>query len=533
MFGIDFYPTPPDVIDMMIDIPIRGKTILEPSAGRGDIVDYLLAQGVKNVLAAEIDPSLRTILKTKSELVAIDFLELTGERISHIDAIIMNPPFSRAAEHILHAWTIAPPGTQIRALLNMATIKNAHTQARTGLKEIIEENGSVVSLGNVFNKADRPTEVEVGLVRLKKPGESATQEFEGFFMDEDIEAQSNGLMPYNVVRDVVNRYVEAVKIFDLQLEQGVRLNRILKGFYGHELGLQVTQEGRAKSKNEFKKDLQRDAWKYIFNKLDLSKHTTRGVMNDINKFIEQQSSIPFTMRNIYWMLQIVMGTTGSRMDKALLEVFEKLISLSWNEENKFYPDGRWKTNSHYLVNETFIIPRMAEADRWHKGNKIQQSYGGYWDYIEDLVKALCFITGDKYESFGTLSNTIRYEYKIRTADTVKYATVREFNSIGSLAIEKELYEKGIAFKTEQFLPEYGQWFSWAYFEVKAFKKGTMHFRFKDKEIWAKFNKHIARIKGYPLFEHKPKGAREQQRTNKEQQAYKDQTILFSIKQEAV
>lgn len=29
---------------------------------------------------------------------------------------------------------------------------------------------------------------------------------------------------------------------------------------------------------------------------------------------------------------------------------------------------------------------------------------------------------------------------------------------------------------------------------------TGHFEFKDAEVWARFNQHIARIKGYPLFE---------------------------------
>src|SRR3546814_6756735 len=49
-------------------------------------------------------------------------------------------------------------------------------------------------------------------------------------------------------------------------------------------------------------------------------------------------------------------------------------------------------------------------------------------------------------------------------------------------------------------PEYGQWFDWGFFEVKIFKKGTGHFKFKNADLWAIFNQQIARIKGFPLPE---------------------------------
>ena len=55
MFNQDFYPTPNDVIDQMIEgVDISGKTILEPSAGKGNIVDRLNDMGAKQVLFCEI-----------------------------------------------------------------------------------------------------------------------------------------------------------------------------------------------------------------------------------------------------------------------------------------------------------------------------------------------------------------------------------------------------------------------------------------------------------------------------------------------
>lgn len=39
-----------------------------------------------------------------------------------------------------------------------------------------------------------------------------------------------------------------------------------------------------------------------------------------------------------------------------------------------------------------------------------------------------------------------------------------------------------------------------FFEIKGYKKGTVHVKFKDDKIWALFNRRVAEIKGYPLPE---------------------------------
>jgi hypothetical protein len=198
--------------------------------------------------------------------------------------------------------------------------------------------------------------------------------------------------------------------------------------------------------------------------MNLNKYATRGLRDDINKFVEQQTQIPFTMKNIYRMLNIVIETTEQRMDKALVEVFDKVTSHA--DENKFYHEG-WKTNSHYLLNEKFIFPYMCPVDKWHRGNELCNTYGDYFDFMEDFLKALCYITGDSYDNFESLTGLSRGQF-------------------------------------------YGESFEWAYFNVKAYKKGTMHFKFKDKEVWARFNQRIAKIKGFPLYEHKEKNAKQAQ-----------------------
>jgi hypothetical protein len=186
------------------------------------------------------------------------------------------------------------------------------------------------NIGDVFTTAERKTEVQVALIRLQKPGESRCDEFEGFFMEEEYEEQGNGIMPYNSIRDLVNRYVAAVKLFDEQLNVAVKMNDLTSSFFKSRLAFHCKQEDRPVTKAEFKKDLQRSGWKYVFNKLNMDKYATRGLLADINKFVEHQQQVPFTMRNIYRMLDIIRGTHGQRMDRALEEVFDK-VTLHYHE----------------------------------------------------------------------------------------------------------------------------------------------------------------------------------------------------------
>lgn len=486
----DFYPTPAEVIQRMTDgLQIEGKVILEPHAGTGRIVEYLQANGAKQVIACENDKDLKRIVESKCTLLAEDFLKVTSDQVSHVHAIVMNPPFSNGPEHILHAFKIAPPGCQIRALCNLSNLTNTHTKTREELKQTIDMHGSYQDLGDCFSQAERKTGVMVAFISLDKPGSNYEQEFEGFFLDEDPEEeQASGLIQYNVIREIVNRYVASVKIFDQQLETAVRLSEMTGEFYGGNLGMQVTRNKAPLERNEFKKGMQKAGWSWIFSKLNLTKHTTRGLKEDINKFVETQENIPFTMKNIYRMLEIVIATTGQRMDKAIIEVFDKITKHS--HDNEYRVEG-WKTNSHYLLTKRFIAPSYCKEN------------------MEDMVKALCFITGDNYDRFMSLEHRMNNKYtlvdaegKLITEDAGRYYnyylwTDYEINTYG---YGKQALEKHPGSKIEKLEWDYGKWFDWGFFTVRHYKKGTYHFEFKDEKLWAQFNQRVAKIKGYPLPE---------------------------------
>ena len=507
MFNSEFYPTPPAVIETMLQgETIENKTILEPSAGKGDIVDYLNEYGAKSVLTCEINTDLQKILKSKSTFLADDFLTVKSDQVSHIDLIVMNPPFSNAEKHILHALEIAPKGCKIIALCNSETINNAHTQARKELQSIIKDAaGTVEDLGQCFEQAERKTGVNVSMIKVKKPGVSYSQEFEGFFMDDEPEeAQGNGILKHDNIKELVNRYVAAVKLFDEQITAGQKMNSLINTFYRGNLCFQITQDSAVKTRGQFKKDLQKDAWKYIFNLMKMEKYATKGLREDINKFVEQQQNIPFTMRNIYKMLEIVIGTQAQRMDKAILEVFDRVTHH--HHDNRHHVKG-WKTNSHFLVGKKFILPNMispAKEYGYISGcyTSLRSSYDGI---IPDFEKALCYITGEPFETSEYNTSTYKWETK-------------GINSVNS-SINRNIY---------------GEWYNSHFFKYKGYKNGNMHFEFTSTKVWELFNQRVAKIKGYALFEAKEQTEYQKRQTGRSSTPGKtpqqtEAKVLFTFK----
>ena len=458
MFGKDFYPTPDSVIEiMMANTDIAGKVILEPSAGKGNIVDWLLRNGATSVLACEIEDNLRKIISSKCHVLSADFFEVQPENISHVDMIVMNPPFSADEKHILHAWEIAPGGCEIIALCNSETLNNRWNRNRAVLREIIELNGSSTSLYDCFNDAERETNVHVSVVRLFKPA-TGEMEFDGYFdMNEEADIQENGIMTFNSIQEVVSRYVGAVKMFDDVINASDTINKLINPI-SDGLGIRFGAVSSSNSSNNitrdfFKKALQKSAWRSVFHKFNMNKYVTQKLMGDINKFVEQQTAVPFTVKNIFKMIDLIIGTHAERMDSVLVEAFDQICSFS--SENSTAGE-KWKTNSNYKVNQKFIVPYMCSNDsRWPEQH-VKLNYNRSRD-MDDIVKALCHLTGKDYNITTNIDSF-----------------VRSFNM------------------------EWGTWHSWGFFEIRGYKKGTMHFKFQSEKLWEDFNRRVGEIKGWQL-----------------------------------
>jgi len=478
MFNQDFYPTPKTLIDqIMVGENVINKTILEPSAGSGNIVNWLNEHGAREVLACEIEPRLRRML-SGCQLIGDDFLKLEGGRISHCQYIIMNPPFSRAEDHLRHAWEIAPAGCTIVCIMPSTVFDNTYSRDRKALKDLVNLYGSIQRLGECFRNAERTTNVNVSVVKMYKEG-SGENEFADYFFDQtDMDDQGSGVagvMGYDAIRDLVNRYKGAVELYDQAMEVSTHINELTnfdnmivnKAGYIHSnpssirFGAYWKGSDREKpqeiTRQIFKNQLKKDAWRFVFRLLDLKKYATNKLMQQIDRFVEQQEKIPFTMRNIYLMLDAVMQTNGQRMDLCLVDAFELICSFSY--ENSTAGEG-WKTNSDFMVNRRFIIPYLAGYDPRWPSDTVKESFSAYtyWSKLDDVEKALCYLIGQRYEC--DFHDNLRARFIDAQA-------------------------------------KWGEWFDLGqFFRARAYKKGTVHFEFKDEEIWMKFNAAVARIKGW-------------------------------------
>ncbi len=454
MFNKEFYPTPRHVLDRM-GIDCYDKIVIEPSAGKGDIIDYCKGFGAKKILACEINTDLQKIVASKADLICDDFFKVTPEQISHVGLIVMNPPFSNAAKHILHAWQVAPEGCEIVALCNWETLDNRYSYSRTELGQLVENYGSKENLEDCFTEAERKTDAKIGLIHLFKPIVSSNFNYSGFYFTDDEGQGQNGVMPYNDVRAIVNSYVAAVNNFDT-LDASMQAMNALTNNLGFgrpaKLDLKDSQTDSSITKQAFAKQLQKHCWKKVFNKLGVEKVVTTGVLKDINKFVEHRLAYPFTMRNIFRMIEIIIGTREQTMNKAIIEAVDNFTRHT--HENRFGVEG-WKTNEGHLLNSKFICDGIAKIG-YNGLLEVRTYYSHQVDYLIDLMKALCFITGIDFDS-------IPNPYQLP-----------KFKS--------------------------NTWYEWGFFEFKLFKKGTGHFKFKDLKVWEVLNRSYAKAKGQVLPE---------------------------------
>lgn len=465
MFNKEFFPTPINVLDLM-GIDCLNKTVLEPSAGKGDIVNYLYANGAKKVLAVELNDDLRKIVESKTTVIGSDFFDVRPQDVAHVDLIVMNPPFSNADKHILHAWEVAPDGCEIVTLCNYETINNQYTSTRKQLGALINGYGMASNLGDMFTEAERKTGVDIGLIKLFKPSyANNTGSFDDILSEEEEpeeDYQGEGLIPFNEIKHLVNVHNGAMKVFDKLKENMDELAYTVSALKMSKFALSVSYGEQLTTKEDFQKHLQKKAWGYLINKIGLDRIVTSETQRDVNRFIEQNEDKPFTVKNINLMIDVIIQTAGQVMDRSLVSVMEVLTKHT--HENRFEVEG-WKTNSAYMLNKKFIVKGVAQESIVSDLN-----IGGIGNYgaerLNDLTKVMCFLTGVKYNhdmSFTYMRNRAEGE----NCNTFKANTWYDFHE---------------------------------FFRFKVFKKGTMHLEFKDEYHWYLLNQRFGKLNGFNLPE---------------------------------
>lgn len=463
--GIQFYPTPKTLLNKIVDRKFKSQAqrILEPSAGRGDILDYIKESvsyhNTRNQYnCCEIDPNMQAILKQKGyNVVHNDFLSYYPETM--YDTIIMNPPFKSGDKHLLHAWDILVSG-QIKCILNAETVRNPYTFNRKEVVKLIENHGSVEFMSDTFAESDRKTNVEVAIITLYK---EASDDFDFTFknfggeksINHDTDTESNDIaLQNNAIENMVLKYDLVRELFVDVLKSVGKVSSVMKSMglnpasnYNH-INSKITTEAISKLVmgnfkngveviNTFTEDLRSACWKEVFKASNISTMMTNKVAEEFDKFKASQQRMDFSVKNIHEVFAGIYDNKEQIMKNVIVDSFDQCTK--YYKGNRGYQEG-WKTNDAFKVNRKIIIPNQFRID--YHGN-ITSPYGDK-SALKDLDKALCMIAGKSY-------------------DTVK----------GIIKTGQE-YESGKKYDSE-------------FFECRYYQKGTMHLKFKSEWIWRQFN----------------------------------------------
>jgi len=461
MFDSEFFPTPASIVQRMLSkISSDARYFLEPSAGKGDI-----AEGIKQrsryarVDCIEQSPELAAILAEKDfSVVGYDWLSYAG--VCYYDAIVMNPPFSNADEHLLKAWDFLYSG-EIVCLLNEETIKNPYTERRKRLLGLIEQHGETEALGNSFSTAERKTGVNVALVYLKKESTDDTIDLWANTSEEKQPTEDIGLDKQMLaIRDRLGNmqhYYDEANGHMLKAFRHIRkaalymaANDIYVGSDYHE-AVRLALDNVTHARAEFIRKHRHDAWLSVFNKMEFRKWLDKKQTDEFIRDIERNGNIPFTKENIRGTLENVFAQRTRLFEQSVANVFDALTRYFKGNTN--HTEG-WKTNDNYKVNEKIVFPYGCSFDAKYFGKFERLYHGGMIDIYHDLDRVLCVLSGEDFAQCFTIAAALERKFDI-LGHNVKSPFHNETES--------------------------------RFFDIRFFKKGTVHLKFKDRKLWEAFN----------------------------------------------
>ena len=474
MFNSTFYPTPKHLIGKMVaKINHDPKKILEPSAGKGDIVDYMIdsyhsrSYEYCDVSVIEVNKDLRATLRGKKyKVIDNDFLAYSAP--DQYNLIIANPPFDSGDLHLLKAIDIMYRG-EIIFLLNAETIRNPHTNTRKDLVKRLEElNADIEYIEGAFKDAERPTGVEVALIYIdiKRKVEDDLFEGCGDIAEEvapEIEKEHE-VSTGRTIEELVAEYCQIIKIGTETIMAYYR-NYPKIGRYisfnkaPDRCGDDYDLTGKVQKQiNKLLNNVRNDFWRRVLNLDEVRSRMTANKQSEFELKLQERCYMDFTESNIRQFVLNLIGGFEQDLVEAVIEIFDRFtIRHAWDEnlytDNIHYYNG-WKTNNAFKVNKKVIIPI-------HKG------YGGpfigykgwslNWEaeaYLHDIDIVMSYFDGmPKYLSIG---NALKAAFQIDQSRKIVST----------------------------------------YFSMNVYKKGTIHLTFNSEDVLRRFNVVACKGKGW-------------------------------------
>lgn len=468
----EFYPTPDTLLDKITEgLNFNNiHTVLEPSAGKGNIVEYITKKADSypyynrrlDVDCIEIDETLRRTLKGKDMRVVFDDF-LKYRTLKQYDLIIMNPPFSKGAAHLTHALELQKNGGSIICILNAETIRNLCTNERVALSNKLEElHADITFYKEEFVSAERTTNVEIAVVKVTVPEKSLDSEiFKRLETKEYRESrykESNDVAPGDFVEAIVRRY-------EIEVEAGITLIReyyaiqphimnSINGKYANPM-LELKCNGDSASINDYVKLVRNKYWSALFANPKFTGKMTSEQQSQYMKRVHELENYDFNMYNILEIKKEMQSNLVKGIEDCIISLFDELSAqYAWfdNSKNIHYFNG-WCTNKSWIINEKVILPYMNAWSSW--SNRYNPTDYHLLQKLADIEKALNYLDGG-------LSDGRDIAYVMENAELSEQT-------------------KNIRCK---------------YFDITFYKKGTCHIVFRDKELLKKLNIFGSQQKGW-------------------------------------
>lgn len=453
------------------------RRICDPSAGDGRILSVLnKTHGIskRSLFACEIQDDLVTLLQSKGyKVLERDFLQY-NEPIQ-FDLILANPPFSMGVRHALKMWNCLEPDGEMVILLNWLSIsfleeiteKTINTY-QEHLGNLIKQHGRFKRLGQCFRQSERPTDVEVVMIYLRKPKAKHTgPDFDGINVTEDEAAAvdaaftENALASADMIKSIVAQYQYAVEGLKLRAKGQTMLDFSRRGLPRRIEGATTTEEDNSLIQRvPFDRQvfaLKAEFWALIFEKTSVGKRATSDFRKKVETYALENASMSFSEDNIRIVLGVFMSKIGRYMQDAIVRIFDQ--ATAYHKNNTVHYQG-WVTNKAWKINDRIIIPDGVIFNNFISDFSAHTTV---LDFLRDFDRCLCWI-----------SNTD--------------ITDPSFFS-GAEALSDKCYQ---ANKGEDYKPEF---FS-TFFRLKMHKTGTLHIDVQDPLLLAEFNRCAAEGKNW-------------------------------------
>lgn len=463
MLPKDFYPTPKELLDKITDgIEWRHiETVLEPSAGKGDIAEYVKEKCEKegyrydlDLDCIEIDANLRQTLKGKNlRIVHDDFL--TFHTFKHYDLIIMNPPFSKGAKHLLHAITLQKGNFGIICILNAETIRNPYTNERKDLVSRLEKmNAEIEYMKDQFISAERPTGVEIAVIKVfvpeKKRESYIFEDLRKRSYQEHISEDITDLAPNDFIKAIVQKYnIEVEAGINLILEYKVMAPYLLQNLKGSSYNCPIIEmkiQDKPLTTNVFVKEVRRKYWTALFSNPKFTGKMTSNLAEEYYGKVAELVNYDFSEYNIKT-LQVEMSRNLIRgIEDCIIELFDKLshqYAYSNEFQNNIHYYNGWKTNKAWYINKKVVLPYMKAFSEWT--GRFNPNYE-VRHQLADIEKALNYLDGGLTDGMD-LEKSLDYAEQIGQTRKIKLK----------------------------------------YFYVTFYKKGTCHIEFTNIDLLKKLN----------------------------------------------